>query len=432
MISITCLPSRRPRWVTGAFVAALIATCLAGALLPARPAHMAQAAAPSGLHVLGNQLVDSTGQPVRLLGVDRSGTEYACIQGWGIFDGPSDAASVQAIAAWHTNAVRVPLNEDCWLGINGVQAAYGGANYQQAIASYVSLLNSYGLVAILELHWSAPGTQAATGQQPMPDRDHSVTFWQQVATAYKGNGAVIFDLFNEPYPDSNQDTTAAWTCWRDGGTCTGVSFTVAGMQQLVTAIRNTGATNVIMAGGVQYANRLSQWLTYKPADPTGNLAASWHVYNFNACSSTSCYDATIAPVAQQVPVIAGEIGENDCQHGFIDTVMNWLDAHSQSYLGWTWDTWNCASGPALITDYNGTPTQSFGQGFHDHLAALASNATPTATSAALTTATSTAASSTATPTATTVPATSTPTSTRTSTPVASASATPTPKHRPKH
>src|SRR5579862_6312222 len=57
--------------------------------------------------VKGNKLVNSAGATVRLLGVDRSGTEYACIQGWGIFDGPSDAASVAAMKAWHIDAVRV-------------------------------------------------------------------------------------------------------------------------------------------------------------------------------------------------------------------------------------------------------------------------------------------------------------------------------------
>jgi endoglucanase len=50
---------------------------------------------------------------------------------------------------------------------------------------------------------------------PMPDMDHSVTFWQDVANTFKNNTAVIFDLFNEPYPDSGAwDSTAGWTCWR--------------------------------------------------------------------------------------------------------------------------------------------------------------------------------------------------------------------------
>jgi hypothetical protein len=34
-------------------------------------------------------------------------------------------------------------------------------------------------------------------QKPMPDSAESVPFWSSVATAFKGNDAVIFDLFNE-------------------------------------------------------------------------------------------------------------------------------------------------------------------------------------------------------------------------------------------
>ena len=79
------------------------------------------------LVVSGNHLVNGAGKTVRLLGVDRSGLEYACVQGWGFSDGPTDAASIAAMRAWRINAVRVPLNEDCWLGINGVKPQYGGA-----------------------------------------------------------------------------------------------------------------------------------------------------------------------------------------------------------------------------------------------------------------------------------------------------------------
>src|SRR4051812_41166465 len=39
--------------------------------------------APMGLHVVGRQLLDSSNQPIVLRGVNRSGSEYACIQGWG-------------------------------------------------------------------------------------------------------------------------------------------------------------------------------------------------------------------------------------------------------------------------------------------------------------------------------------------------------------
>jgi endoglucanase len=221
----------------------------------ARPAVSTQTV--GGLHVVGNQLLNAAGQAVVLRGVDRSGTEYACVQGWGIFSGPADAASIKAIAAWHVNAVRVPLNEDCWLSINGVAPSYGGAAYRRVISNYVSLLNQQGMAVILDLHWSAPGSRSAQDQAPMPDQDHSIAFWQSVATTFKGNRSVLFDLFNEPYPDSNRDSNAAWICWCDGGACPGVSYPVAGMQTLVSAIRATGAANVILLGGVQYANSLS-------------------------------------------------------------------------------------------------------------------------------------------------------------------------------
>jgi hypothetical protein len=282
----------------------------------------------TGLHVSGNQILNAAGQPVRLLGVNRSGTEYRCIQNTGIFDGPNDATSVQAISAWHTSAVRVPLNEDCWLAINGAPAAFSGATYQQAIVSYVNLLNQNGLVAIVDLHWNAPGTAQATGQLQMPDADHAPAFWTSVADTFKSNSSVVLDLYNEPHDIS-------WACWKNGGSsCSGVSFSVAGMQTLVTTVRNTGATNVVMLGGLAFSNDLSQWLANAPNDPLNNEAAAWHVYNFNACNNTGCYDSQVGPVIQRVPVVAGEIGENDCAHGSIDTLMTWLDAHGGSYLGW--------------------------------------------------------------------------------------------------
>src|SRR5262245_49905326 len=112
-----------------------------------------------GLHVvMGNGagngvLVDGTGATVRLHGVDRAGTEYACLGG-NLFSGPSDQASIDAMKAWHINAVRVPLNEDCWLGINGVPVASSGAPYQAAIRAYVSLLEQNGMYVILDLHWA--------------------------------------------------------------------------------------------------------------------------------------------------------------------------------------------------------------------------------------------------------------------------------------
>lgn len=334
----------------------------------------------SGLHVQGNKLLNASNQTVVLHGVNKAGSEYMCVGGGGggggVFDGPFDQASVLAIKSWRVNAVRIGLNEHCWLGVNGAPQGYSAATYQTAIKNYVNLLNQNGLYAILELHWSAPGSQLATGQQPMMDMDHTPTFWSQVANAFKNNTAVIFEPHNEPYPDGGApNTTAAWTCWRDGGTCSGVSFQAAGMQTIVNSIRSTGATNVIALGGLRWSNYLTQWLAYKPSDPLNNLVAAWHTYDFNTCNTVSCYDSTVGVVAAVAPVIATEIGTNSCNATFMNTLMNWLDSKQLGYLAWQWQgppgSWynTSCSEITLISDFTGTPT-TYGLIYKQHLAIL--------------------------------------------------------------
>ena len=290
-----------------------------------------------------------------------------------------DQASITTMRTWKIRTVRVPLNEECWLGTADVPAAYGGTAYQNQVKTYVNLLVQNGITPIVEMHWSYglyTGNSSgcsdvkATCQKPMPDAQYAPSFWTGVANAFKGNDAVILDLFNEPYPErATGDATSGWKCWRDGGTCAGIGYQVAGFQSLVNTVRATGATNVIMIGGLAYSNNLSQWLTYKPTDSANNLAAFAHIYNFNTCANTSCWDSQIATTAQSVPVTLTEIGENDCAHGFVDGLMNWADAHGIGYLGWTWNTWDCSSGPSLISDYNGAAT-NYGQGLRSRLATV--------------------------------------------------------------
>jgi len=338
-------------------------------LLLASHASAVPAVSLSGLQVLGNTIVNGQNQAVTLRGVSHSGTEYNCIQGDGIFDGPYNQSLVDGMQSWNINTVRVPLNEDCWLGINGVSPAYGGVNYQNAIADFVNLLTSNGMVVILDLHWTAPGTNPATDQLPMPDMDHSPDFWTGVAMAYMSNSMVIFDVFNEPYPDNNNwNSTAGWTCWKNGGTCSGVNYQAAGMQTLINTIRSTGATNICMLGGLSYSNSLAEWLEYMPYDPTGNLAASWHSYDTNICNNEACWVETVATTAAKVPVIVGESGESDCADTYVDALYNWLDNQTfvGHYLGWTWNTWGCSQGPCLISDYSGTATP-YGEGLLSHL-----------------------------------------------------------------
>jgi hypothetical protein len=344
-----------------------------------------------GLHAVGNRIQTADGAAVQLRGVNRSGTEYKCVQNGGIFDGPSNLTSVKAIASWHINAVRVPLNEACWLGINGVPSVVAGAPYQQAIVDYVALLHSFHIAPILDLHWTAPGEYAADRLQPLPNVDHSPDFWRAVAETFKDDTGVLFEPFNEPFPDSNRDTSNAWQCWRDGCMANleqarpangmsppaAVPYAAAGMQSLVDAIRETGAQNLILLGGVQYSNALSQWLNYVPTDPLNNLGAAWHIYDNNACRNIDCWNGVPTQVAATYPVVVTELGQGDCSDTFVRPLLDWLDSKELGYLAWSWN----AYGPcrprmgmsdgqpwSLVTDYvSGAPNGAYALAYYDHL-----------------------------------------------------------------
>lgn len=365
---------------------ALAGTGIALAQAPSPPTSFQASTPPvylsvSGLHVVGNQILNGSGQAVPLKGVNVAGASYNCqsAPGTPTFDGPTTQTAINALLTWGINIVRIPVNQACWLGING-QPTNGrtAAQYQSDITTYINLLNSNGLAAILDLQYTAPGTNTAQNNEPMPDADHSGAFWTSAAGVYKTNSSVIFDLFNEPWPDSNSASTAAWTCVRDGGTCPGVSYTAVGMQTLINNIRATGSTNIVMVPGVQFENTLDQWLTYEPTDSANEIVASWHSYTGEFCSAQSCWTSQIAPVLASVPLIAGEIGETDCGSTFINELMDWMDAHGGNYTAWSWATYDCSTFPALISDYTGTPT-GFGVGFRNHLLALTGQYPPATT-----------------------------------------------------
>jgi hypothetical protein len=342
------------------------------------------------IRVYGNKLVDGKGRTVQLRGVNRSGAEYGCVRG----DehgrvmpivGPTDAKSIAAIRAWHANVVRIPLNEGCWLGINGAPASASGSNYRNAIVGYVNRINAAGMYVILDLHWNAPDGLRAVAQQAMADADHSTAFWSSVAATFKRNRAVIFDLYNEPFVAPwNASTSDKWNCWLNG--CTENEYNLkglapkpstpwptAGMQSLVNAVRATGNVQPVMLAGEAVASDFSGFFSHLPNDPAHQLIASAHIYNNSSCTNQACWQGTLLPVARRMPVVTTELGEYDCAHGFIDRYMAWSDSAGVSYVAWSWlpgtDSVTCRIVAGLITDWSGTPTP-YGAGFKTHLSSL--------------------------------------------------------------
>lgn len=371
-----------------------------------------------------------------LHGVDQAGSEYTCSHGYGVFDNgapysasPSQLVQNQiaqernvmgAMASWHINSVFIGLNEDCWLGINGINHAYAGQGYIDAIKAAVTAAESHGIYPVIGFFWGDPGSEVSDGndpngggQPPMPDNDHTPLFWEEVADTFKGDSNVIFRLQEEPHPDQTGTSLAAWECWAKGdvqydtgsvrsygtapvpvssashcnedATNGSTHYATVGMQSLINVIRGTGATNVVQVPGLAWANMAACSPTgnplacgmldasgrIRPTDPAAaseggpQLMADFDMYpdQGQICDSPACYSATLAPVAAAMPVDLGEIGPNGSTDTQAKVLLTWMDLQHQSYYAWAWDTW----GGLVTDDATGAPAGPWGTDYKNHI-----------------------------------------------------------------
>lgn len=309
------------------------------------------AAGTGGYTVSGNKILNASGQQVTVHGVDRPTLEWDCA-GESVTGGSggipaSDFATMRN--GWNANAVRIALNQDFWLsGANRYCASY-----QNTVDAAVQAARANNLIVILDLHWSDQGNLAnsSPGQQCMADQN-SITFWQQVATKYKNNPNVWFELYNEP-------ENISWSIWLNGGSTCG--FQAVGMQQLYNAVRGTGATNLVLAGGIGYASHLDGVtplsgtnIVYAihpyAADSSGGNADSW---------STGDWDNRFGNLAATNPVIATEFGDKQCGSTYDQGILDYFRAHQVGYTAWAWFAGGCGF-PSIITDAAGDCVNSMG------------------------------------------------------------------------
>lgn len=363
--------------------AALLVTGLLLALAPG--------ASALKIAVDGNHFVNARHEHLRLIGVNRSSTEYACAaddgvggHGYAIFEGPVGTRAIQAMKSWRINAVAIPLNEACWLGgYGGLKPTFSGSRYRKAIVAYVNRLNARGIYAVIRLSASGPGSHvygetSSSSEAPMADADHSISFWRSVAATFKDDHAVVFHTYDEPHD-------IGWRCALHGCIATSDSahggapdfgsFHTAGQQAIVNAIRSRGArTQPIVISGIDFAGDEGKWEQFAPTDAASALVVGFNSFDFSG--NFAGQRQNLKQLARRHPVLVGGFGDTDCDSDFSGRLMGFADRNGISYLAWTWNTeadyggcQNALLGPTRDAYLTGHPS-GFGAGIRAHYRAV--------------------------------------------------------------
>ncbi len=317
--------------------------------------------APLPLKVVGTKILNSQGKLVLLRGVNTASLEWTS-------DGQGHILNTisNAIQDWHVNIIRLPLSQDRWFG-KAPEQKDGGVAYRQLVRQIVDTCATNKCYIILDLHWSDCNEWGGNiGQHSMPDQN-SVAFWKDFAPVYANHPAVLFDLYNEPHDVS-------WEVWLHGGRITDKpngrragtprTFEAVGMQELLDTVRATGAKNVVIAGGLDWAYDFSGILAgHQLADPHGHgVIYANHCYD-NKHDSVATWIASMERASAKLPVIVSEFGGNSGPSRVVPA-DNWLLSVLQALHDhqWSWTAWDLhpAAGPTLISDWNYTPTARFG------------------------------------------------------------------------
>ena len=319
---------------------------------------------PKELKVSGNRLRNSAGQEVWLQGVHVVSMEWNP-QGESVL-----AATKEAIENWKANVIRLSIKNDYWYGKGSkhIKQTDGGAAYRQLVDDVVNFAANRGAYVVLDHH--------CFGYV----REEHLPFWKELAEKYKNHPAVLFDIFNEP-------AGTTWEVWRNGGVIEKkkkagtdeVAFLSAeekakseagpyspGMQKLVEAVRETGAKNIIIAGGLDFAYDLTGIAEgYALEDKTGNgIMYATHIYPWKRN-----WEKKILPVAAKYPIFVGEVGAQEKKLSFIpasaqENPYTWCPdviAFIQKYrLNWTAFSFHPGAAPVMITDWSFNPTPFWG------------------------------------------------------------------------
>ena len=392
---------------------ALVAAGLAGAGAVVHAANSASAApAAAGVgagfwHTSGNQILDSSGNPVRIAGINWYGFETPDEIAHGLWAQDYHAV-INDIKNLGYNTIRIPFSNQMvetpivpqnfsqYNSTGPINTDLAGLNSLQIMDKIITYAGQVGLKVILDNHRSEAGeTAEANGLWYTSAYSSSawVSDWATLARRYAGNPTVIgFDLRNEPHTPAGM-TYAQGATWGTGVAATDVRLAY---QQAGNAILAVNPNALIFCEGIGETPNSSGGFdsTWWGGDlalagqfpvtlsSAGHVVYSAHDYGpnlfqqtwFNSSTTSASLDAVWAKFwgylyTQNVaPVWVGEFGTGNAaadvssstpgsQGQWFSSLMSYIK--SNPAMGWTYWALDGEDSYALLdNNYDATPVSA--------------------------------------------------------------------------
>lgn len=278
------------------------------------------------LHVSGNQLVNSSGQPVLLSGWHQPTGAYWTYQNSNYYlnrnGGNRHKATLEYLKeitdtftstsgkygnshGWYSNQVRLFIDREDMGDVAAGTYNFAGlqAATQNLIIPYVEYAKTKGLYVTLGLDFTLLDNKATT--QANLDKFNQIWGYLASQPGLKSADNVMFELVNEPVLS---DVNGQW-----GGNPSQPNFAAFWnslknfQNSMISTIRSKGADNVIWASGLGWDQHYQLTASSPLTDPLNNYGYAVHWYpgygaydNYN--SLQQIWDSSIKPAADAYPI----------------------------------------------------------------------------------------------------------------------------------
>ncbi|MEI7687531.1 MAG: cellulase family glycosylhydrolase, partial [Planctomycetota bacterium] len=328
------------------------------------------------LHTLGSQIVDSTGQNVRIAGVNWFGFETSNFAPHGLWTrGYKDM--MDQMKSLGFNTIRLPYSDqlfDSGSVPNGIDFSKNpdlqGLNGIQLMDKIVGYAGQIGLRIMLDHHRSAAGNSANenglwyTSQYP---ETTWINNWTMLATRYANNPTIIgADLHNEPHGPATWGSGNLANDWRLAAERAGNAILAVNPNWLIVVegveSGKSGSTwwggNLSNAGDFPVRLNTPGRLVYSPHDyPASVYAQTWFSDPNYPNNLPAVWDKNWGYLFRQgtAPVLIGEFGsklQTASDQAWANSLITYINGgvtggslpSGSQGVSWTYWSWNPNSG----------------------------------------------------------------------------------------